>query len=114
MTSQDDQARAENMIGEMSSHVCRMGDNENCGKCVDLALHAFAAIRQVAQQAERERWRRILAIHWITAIECDHEARTDTVRCSCSVWTGTPRASVGAAVTQWIEHVQLLISGGGA
>jgi len=43
--------------------------------------------------------------HWLTAVECDHEAATDTARCSCSMWTGTPQPSVGEAVDQWIAHV---------
>ena len=49
--------------------------------------------------------RSTLALHYITAIDCDHDAKTDTVRCNCSVWTGAPQPSVGAAVQEWIDHV---------
>lgn len=55
----------------------------------------------------------VLRKHWITAIECDHKAKTDTVRCSCSIWTGTPQASVGFAVEQWVQHIQALSSSHG-
>lgn len=48
---------------------------------------------------------RVLREHWLTAMECNHEAKTDTVRCYCTVWTGTPQPSVAAAIEQWVEHV---------
>lgn len=50
----------------------------------------------------------VLADHYVTAIDCNHGKKTDTVRCSCSKWTGTPQLSVGAAVRQWILHVIVL------
>jgi hypothetical protein len=49
--------------------------------------------------------RDVLRLHWLTSIDCDHEALTDTARCFCTKWTGTAKASVGEAVTEWIEHV---------
>lgn len=52
-----------------------------------------------------EALRTVLRLHYVTAIECDHDAKTDTIRCNCSVWTGTPQPSVGAAVGEWVEHV---------
>jgi hypothetical protein len=48
--------------------------------------------------------------HYVTAIDCDHDAKTDIVRCSCSVWTGTPQPSVGAAVREWADHVMEVTS----
>ncbi len=43
--------------------------------------------------------------HWLMAVDCDHEAKTDTARCYCTVWTGTAQPSVGQAVNEWIRHV---------
>jgi hypothetical protein len=53
----------------------------------------------------RTEMRTALALHYVTAIDCDHDVATDTVRCNCSVWTGTPQANVGLAVSEWIDHV---------
>lgn len=59
-----------------------------------------------ATLAERERqMRETLKQHWVTAVDCNHEEKKDTVRCSCSVWTGTPKSSVGQAIDEWIDHV---------
>jgi hypothetical protein len=43
--------------------------------------------------------------HWLVAVQCDHEAKTDTAVCSCSRWKDVPHASVGDAVKAWIDHV---------
>lgn len=47
----------------------------------------------------------VLGLHYVTAIDCDHDAKTDTVRCNCSVWTGQPQPSIGKAVMEWVDHV---------
>lgn len=54
---------------------------------------------------EIARLREALSNHWVTDVDCDHEHLTDTVRCACSVWTGTPQSSVGNAIKQWVDHV---------
>ncbi len=43
--------------------------------------------------------------HWLANIICDHEAKTDTAVCSCSMWRDELHPSVGDAVDAWIEHV---------
>lgn len=53
----------------------------------------------------KERFKQTLSLHWLTNIECDHEAKTDTARCWCGYWTGTPQPSVAMAVQEWINHV---------
>ena len=52
-----------------------------------------------------ERLRAHLREHWLANIACDHEAKTDTASCSCSMWRDEPHPSVGEAVDAWIEHV---------
>ena len=47
----------------------------------------------------------VLRKHWLTGIECNHEARTDVATCYCSRWRSEPQPSVGEAVERWIEHV---------
>jgi hypothetical protein len=47
----------------------------------------------------------LLREHWLTQIECDHEAGTDTARCFCTIWTGAAQSSVKEAVEEWIAHV---------
>jgi len=44
--------------------------------------------------------------HWLTGVECDHEAKTDTATCYCSVWRSKPMPNIPAAVGEWIEHVK--------
>ncbi len=51
----------------------------------------------------------VLREHWLTGIECDHEARTDVATCFCARWRSEPQPSVIQAVERWIEHVQLQI-----
>lgn len=58
-----------------------------------------------AKEQELARMKATLQNHWVTAVECNHEDKTDTVRCSCSVWTGTPQPSIGKAIEQWVQHV---------
>lgn len=52
----------------------------------------------------------VLRAHWLTSVDCDHKGKTDTARCFCTIWTGTPQLSVGAAVEQWIDHVTEMLS----
>jgi hypothetical protein len=47
----------------------------------------------------------VLKKHWLTGIECNHEAKTDVATCYCSTWKSEPCQSVGAAVDAWIAHV---------
>lgn len=46
-----------------------------------------------------------LGTHFLFAIECDHEAKTDVAICACSQWRCPPQPSVGAAVDMWVVHV---------
>lgn len=50
-------------------------------------------------------WRATLREHWLTGIECDHEAKTDVATCFCARWRSEPQPTVIAAVERWIEHV---------
>lgn len=52
-----------------------------------------------------DRFRFALRSHWLTHIECDHEAKTDRPVCSCSLWRGPVKPNVGEAVEAWIDHV---------
>lgn len=67
-------------------------------------VKVHASILAIEAEARAELALRLLD-HYVTAIDCDHEAKTDTVRCSCSIWTGTPQPSVRDAVRQWVDHV---------
>lgn len=49
--------------------------------------------------------RETLAWHFLTGIECDHDAKTDVATCACALWRSEPQPSVGAAVERWAEHV---------
>jgi hypothetical protein len=55
--------------------------------------------------AERRRLRKHLREHYLFAIQCDHEAKTDVPLCSCSKWPCPPQPSIGEAVERWIDHV---------
>src|SRR4029077_17090487 len=55
-----------------------------------------AAMAEKAAQALKD--------HWLFAIECHHEAKTDQAVCACGLKT-PERESVGKAVQDWIEHV---------
>lgn len=43
--------------------------------------------------------------HWITSVNCDKSAKTNHATCSCSLWRGPVRQSVGEAVQDWVAHV---------
>lgn len=60
----------------------------------------------------RELLELVLSNHYATAVECDHETRTDIVRCACSRWTGTSQPSVGAAIKEWINHIAGILDAG--
>lgn len=64
-----------------------------------------AYLAAASPQAEIDRLRSHLREHWLANIACDHEAKTDTASCSCSMWRDEPHPSVGGAVDAWIEHV---------
>lgn len=57
-------------------------------------------------RAVDERWIKVLREHWLAGIDCNHEQRTDTARCSCSLIAFPPQTSVGLAVETWIQHIQ--------
>ena len=42
--------------------------------------------------------------HWLFAVNCNHEAKTDTAQCSCSRWRGEEMPSIGKAVENYFEH----------
>jgi hypothetical protein len=71
----------------------------------DDAAVAIEAFRCEAVLAERVALRAALFDHWVTGIVCDHEAKTDRVTCSCSVWRCPPQPCVGDAIKMWINHV---------
>lgn len=47
----------------------------------------------------------ILREHWLTGVECDHEAKTDVATCYCSRWRSAPQPNIPAAVNEWIKHL---------
>lgn len=72
----------------------------------DEASKGWSKFREAERQlAEAQAVFRVLPCHYVTAVDCNHQAMTDTVRCSCSVWTGTPQPSVGQAINEWVQHV---------
>ena len=50
----------------------------------------------------------VLREHWLFAIECHHEAKTDQAVCACGLKT-QERENVGAAVQDWIQHVAKIL-----
>ena len=46
-----------------------------------------------------------LRAHWITSVNCDKEAGTNYASCSCSIWRGPVRSTLGEAVNDWVAHV---------
>lgn len=75
------------------------------------ATHVFvAAVLQKAMGATQwvnrdNDWAYCLSIHWLHAIQCNHEARTDESLCVCG-WRSKSQPTVGLAVGEWIMHVQ--------
>jgi hypothetical protein len=49
--------------------------------------------------------RDVLKEHYLVTIICDHEAKTDTPQCVCSLVAFDSYPSVGQAVDAWIDHV---------
>jgi hypothetical protein len=73
----------------------RMGHavpNEDCNPVTQPATPPPDALREA------------LRLHYVTKIDCDPVVKTDTVRCNCSVWTGTPQPSIGQAVAEYADH----------
>lgn len=87
-------------------HLGRFGSKSEAWVGMVLAIEA-----ELAAEVEG-----LLALHYVTKIDCDPIAKTDTVRCNCSVWTGTPQPSIGAAAREYADHVARLLRGdsGGA
>lgn len=74
------------------------------------ALHKIVGLRThlFFPQGMREATDHVAAVlreHWLTGLECDHDAKTDVANCFCSKWRPAPEPSVGKAVERWIEHV---------
>lgn len=73
--------------------------------------HAQALVREEEKgyarglRDARAGFAEMLRKHWLWQVECHHETKTDTPRCSCSRWPCEPQPSVGEAVERWIEHV---------
>lgn len=95
----------------------------NCGGHIDVvterleqqiaALQAeLAAARARGDLAQDQLYRLVAAleVHWLAGIDCDHETKTDTARCACSRFAGTPQPSIGAAVRQWLLHVTATVA----
>ncbi len=49
--------------------------------------------------------RHALREHWLTGIHCDHDTKTDTATCYCTIWRSEPMPTVGAALDAWIDHL---------
>ncbi len=58
-----------------------------------------------APKPDFARMAQVLREHWLTGLECDHEAKTDVANCFCGRWRPAPEPSVGQAVERWVEHV---------
>lgn len=56
-------------------------------------------------KADLDRMAQVLRAHWLTGLECDHDAKTDVANCFCGKWRPAPEPSVGQAVERWVEHV---------
>lgn len=66
------------------------------------------AVMDALERAEGKRDADVAAVlreHWLTSVECDHEAGTDVATCFCAVWRSEPQPTVRHAVERWIEHV---------
>lgn len=84
--------------------VVRLEQHQAALAAKDAVLQELA-FQLAAKEQELAQMKATLQDHWVTAVECNHEDKTDTVRCSCSVWTGTPQPSIGKAIEQWVQHV---------
>lgn len=47
----------------------------------------------------------VLTVHWLTEVQCNHEAKTDRSFCWCGSFQSEPQDSVGGAVRRWVEHI---------
>lgn len=56
-------------------------------------------------ERSRELVAKVLKEHYLSAVQCDHEAKTDLACCWCAVWSSGPRPSIGEAVDAWVGHV---------
>jgi hypothetical protein len=82
------------------------------GGGVRLKWAAWAAWQGARHQVNREGAlysladiRAVLAVHWLTEIQCGHDTKSDRSFCWCGSFICEPQPSVGEAVTRWVEHV---------
>lgn len=54
----------------------------------------------------------VLKEHFLYAIVCNHEAKTDVAQCGCSLWLCPPQSSIGAAVDRYVEHFKAVLAAG--
>ena len=59
--------------------------------------------------AEHERWRAVLAEHYLMGINCDPDTKRDNPMCGCSRIHLGWHPSMGEAHQAWIEHVAGLL-----
>jgi hypothetical protein len=78
---------------------------EPADSLADALATMLRASEHDGKRAMVDRLRRVLSEHWLTEVECHHEAKTDTAHCYCTVWASGALSSVGAAVDAWIAHV---------
>ena len=70
-------------------------------------------VKRCAGAVDFARMAQVLREHWLTGLECDHEAKTDVANCFCGRWRPAPEPSVGQAVERWVEHVMEQVRRGG-
>jgi hypothetical protein len=74
--------------------------------------------QMMRQQVERAisvplaKVRTTMQAHWLTGIQCNHEAKTDRPSCFCTVWNGGDHPSIAKALDHWTDHfIEMLTEG---
>lgn len=92
-------------LAHLSKHPGTMGALFDRARADEQTLNALAMRIQELPS--------VLSYHWLSGMECDHEARTDVATCACGRWRSAAQPSVGAAVQRWVEHVLAELSSAG-
>jgi len=74
---------------------------------VDVFIACVEGELAAAEQKGIEKGLEVLREHWLFAIKCHHEAKTDQSVCACGL-KSPERENVGKAVQDWIEHIRIV------
>ena len=77
----------------------------NLERYMDSYKYAPTATAYAAYCARAAFIKAAMANHWLVAVHCNHEDKTDRAQCSCGEWRGKEMASVGEAVQDYCDHL---------